>query len=205
MVLLAKHKPGFSVEATYVDGRFTDVLMLSVERLERLGQAPGDRGRDSTILRWLKTGRIVFDRDGHLAAALAKGISADGSSEIATTVWSVNYDLIVSSRYAESDDAVYTLALAMRSLHVFFRIVMAWFTCRGLLWEGEKKAIQHLAIQDPDFLALVRAWLAEPNAAERHGLSVDAARVALEPAGGLWPAGQVDRRDGLWESLVATA
>jgi predicted nucleotidyltransferase len=196
----------FHVEVTQVDGRLTDVLVVGVERLREA--AAGSDEDDRRICQWLSTGRAVFDRHGILAEILAI-ISTAGppppgpDPAVADRERSqVSYDVLVSENHARSNDHVYVLALRLRELHAFSRLLLAYFRVRGLTWRGEKWAVHHLETHDRDFLALVREWLDAEDPPHQVALHRRAAEAALKPVGGLWPEGRFPIADGVWERLT---
>jgi hypothetical protein len=211
LVILAESGHGTSVEITIIDGRTADIILASRSCLSRISDTSRDLTDDEWALaHWLIDGRIVYDRTTELgfAAASARTRLAHrppATRRVTDLAQHINYDLRVNRAYARSADPNYRLALRLRSLHTFFRIVMGWFEIRGLPWEGEKQALRHLSRHDPDFLALVEKWLTEPDVTAAVHIERQAAERALSPAAALWPDDMVARYEGTWERLVSAA
>ncbi len=182
---------GLTVEMTAVDGRLTDVLVVSLATLRRAQRGGDDLSR--RIATWLAGGRVVFDRGGGVRSAQCKVREggAPGPSPVDDDAerTQVSYDLLVNENYALSSQPRYRLALRLRSLHSFSRLLLAYFRVRHVVWQGEKWAIRYLEHNDPEFLALVVEWLDAPDPATQLALHRQAAEVALAPVGGVWPAG----------------
>lgn len=158
MVVLVENQGGFHAEVTSIEGRLADVLVVG---LHDLMNAPGLKSELSRrIIDWLSTGRVVFDRSGDVVDAQNQAKTATDAQLVSANSqhaerWQVSYDLLVNERYLRSDDDMYRLALRLRGLHSFSRLILAYFRVRGLNWLGEKWAIRYLRENDPDFLALV--------------------------------------------------
>jgi hypothetical protein len=211
LVILAESAHEISVEITIIDGRTADIIIASRSCLSSISDASRDLTDDEWALaHWLVDGRIVYDRTTELgfAATSARTRLAHrppAPRRVTDLAQHINYDLRVNRAYARSADPTYRLALRLRSLHTFFRIVMGWFEIRGMPWEGEKQALRYLSRQDPEFLALVEKWLTEPDVTTAIQIERQAAERVLSPAGGLWPDDMVARYEGVWERLASTA
>ncbi len=209
LVVLAQSVRDVSVEITIIDGRTADIIIASRACLRTITDEARDLTDDEWALaRWLGDGRVVYDRTAvlRLAATSARTRLAQqppASRRVADVAQHINYDPRVNRVYARSADPTYRLALRLRSLHSFFRIVMGWFEIRGLPWAGEKQAVGYLDERDPVFLALVEQWLAEPDATAAVQIQRQAAERELAPAGGLWPDDMVARYEGIWERLTS--
>ena len=192
IMVVVGHVDGLTVEVTAVDGRLTDVLVVS---LATLGRAQGGDDLSRRIALWLERGLVVFDRRGGVRSAQDKarqgGTQAPSQVDDGVERTQVSYDLLVNENYASSSEPRYQLALRLRSLHSFSRLLLAYFRVRQVVWQGEKWAIQYLEQHDPEFLALVVEWLDEPDPRKRLVIHRQAAEGALAPIGGVWPAGTV--------------
>jgi predicted nucleotidyltransferase len=197
---------GLTVEVTAVDGRLTDVLVVS---LATLGRAHHGDNVSRRIATWLAGGLIVFDRGGGVRSAQRKVREGGtpGLSQVDDGVerTQISYDLLVNENYALSSQPRYRLALRLRSLHSFSRLLLAYFRVRHVVWQGEKWAIQYLEQHDPEFLALVVEWLDAPNPATQLALHRQAAEAVLAPVGGVWPVGTFPLGAGIWERLTGDA
>ncbi len=229
-ILLRDYPAGLGVEATYVDGRIADVVIIGVDRAVALGGpaanasdealtgAPADgtapdpdavTEKEWPFVRWLAQSRPVYDPDGLVGQArdravqLTKGeVSVDRAWQQATRSF-VTHDIRVNaSLVGRMDDPVVRVALGMRQLHTFVAAVQAWFTARGFHSEGWKKDIARLAEVDPAFFEVVERWLAASDVATRHEIFRDAVLRALGPIGGPLPGNTLlQRPDDVWEGL----
>lgn len=71
-----------------------------------------------------------------MMSAMRPSMMVISTRRVADVAQHINYDLRVNRVYARSADPTYRLALRLRSLHSFFRIVMGWFEVRSLPWEA---------------------------------------------------------------------
>lgn len=207
MVVLSEKEGGFHAEVTVIDGRLADVLVIGLHDLIEASRIKSELcGR---IVDWLVTGQIVFDRSGVVVDA-QRDAKATGSSRLVSADtqhaerWQVSYDLLVNERYLRSDEHIYRLALRLRALHSFSRLILAYFRVRGLNWLGEKWAIRYLTENDADFLRLVMAWLDEgdSDSEEKVRLHRRVAESALGPVGGVWPPEMFPLGPGVWERVT---
>jgi predicted nucleotidyltransferase len=198
---------GLTVEVTAVDGRLTDVLVVSLATLRRAQR--GDDDLSCRIASWLERGLVVFDRSGDVRSAQHKiregGSPAPSQVDDGVERMQISYDLLVNENCALSSEPRYRLALRLRSLHSFSRLLLAYFRVRRVVWQGEKWAIQYLEQHDPEFLAVVVEWLDAPDPTRQLVLHRQAAEAVLAPLGGVWPAGTFPLGTGIWERLTGDA
>jgi hypothetical protein len=110
------------------------------------------------------------------------------------------------------------MAVDIRLLYSLPEVFVGYSRARGLPWRGEKELIRHLQRHDPHSLDLFRQCIAETDRERKVALYEQAAALALEPVGGLWPqeatavqfqGGAVWRSDtvenalAFWDSLAA--
>jgi hypothetical protein len=226
LVVLREMPVLLSVGLTYVDGRLTDVVFTTTATIDRLVQAEdkiGEHGFDTSIVHWLYSGHVAFDRTGRLEQLQRKARSGDwlkpaSDGELYPTWFGVNYNVLQTRRMLASDDPVYATAVDIRLLYTLAEVWFAYFRMRRLPWTGEKNAVRYLTEHDPDYLALFRQCLAETHRERRFELYMRLAAWSLAPLGGLWPEGstaiqfeagtdvrQETIESGLhfWESLIA--
>lgn len=219
-VLLRDYPARFGVEATIVDGRIADIVIVDADQAARLGHRVAHGGEGSaaggmpeierTFVRWLAQSRPVLDHDG--VAARARGAAAQLMlADIPVTEdWQqttrsfVTHDLRVNAALlCGADDSLVRVALGMRQLHTFVTTVQAWFTARGLQHEGWKKDIAAVAQADPVMLEIIERWLNTTDLTSRHEIFAEAAARALEPIGGPLPVGTLLRQsDDVWETMA---
>lgn len=207
LVVLAENPKGFHVEVSSVEGRLTDVLVIDVTRLRKACKRREEL--DDRICEWIAGGRIVFDRHG-VVAEVAGVLRAEARRQriphrptLDEERDQVSYDLLVSENLLRSGVSVYVLALRLRELHAFSRVLLAYFRVRGITWQGEKWAVRHLQTADPAFLHFVEEWLDAADPSLKLALHRQAAEAALEPAGGLWPMGRFPVGGGVWRRLTS--
>ena len=182
---------------TYIDGRFTDLLFHTTDQVEQILAVtePFDfwdwTGR---LVGWLETGTIRFDRHGKLAMAQAKAHSGNwitsNDDRAAYGAWqTINYNLAVVRRYLTAADPTYRVAAELR-MALFGPQDLFWnyFAVRGIKPDSEKQQITYLQKHDPEFLADVQRFLAEPNCDEKFRCYVVLAERVLAPVGPLWQA-----------------
>jgi predicted nucleotidyltransferase len=196
VVVLSELPDSLHSGLVYVDGRLTDLFFVAVQDVVMLLEDPEPVAAASwpgLLVRWLTTGRIAFDRSGHLESARravrdAALLQPTTPGDAYSTWYKINYDLRHNKRMLNSDDPVYLLAVDIRLLYSLADVLVGYFTLRGLLWQGEKKAIRYWSAHDPNFVALFQAYSAETDRGRKLHLYEQMAALTTEPLGGLWPA-----------------
>ncbi len=179
---------------TTIDGRLADVLFVTDRQLAAWPAAANARSWDPAQLgRWLRDGRILFDRDERLAVAQALARSSPLSAERGDAerygVWfSVNYNLAQNQRLLRSDDPVYGATFDVRLLSALTDIWQGYFALRDLPPRGEKAQIRYLQNADPGFLSGFQACLEEKDRSARLRRCAELAQLALAPVGPVWAA-----------------
>lgn len=229
-LLVSQYPAGSGVEATIVDHRTADVVVIDAHRAATLGRrcadpqtepAPGpavdvidpDPGLvaegEWPFVRWLAQSRPVYDPHGLARQACNRAMRLTNSAVEVDRTWQyttrafITHDLRVNATLLRRiGDPVVRVALGMRQLHTFVAAVDAWFTARDLHREGWKKDIAQIADADPAFFDIVERWLAAHDVMTRHELFREAVQRALEPIGGPLPNETVlPQPDDLWEAL----
>ena len=194
LIVLSEMPVPLHVGFTYIDNRLTDLLFATVNEVDRIITEKQQFKPFTYLLsvtRWLKTGNIVFDRTDRLQRAkdiLQNTNLAVPPSEcdIYDTCFDLNFNTRHNQRMANSSDPVYQTSLDLRQLHILNKLFWGYFSLRGILWEGEKKAVRYLEIHNPEFLKLVRQCLAETDRKVKFKLLENLAEIVTAPAGGLW-------------------
>jgi hypothetical protein len=213
-VLLARQPAPLYLVLTAIDGRLAEIYFNSVEVFDGYLAADEDsdtQGLDMTVVRWLQTGHITFDRSGRLAKGREKfseGEWVRPADELARyQVWfSVNYNLRQTKRMLASPEPVYQTTVDLRLLYTIMEVWSAYFKLRDIPAMGEKGEIRYLAEHDPDYLAMFRACLSERDRTRKVDLYEQLAGHALAPMGGLWApdATAVQFRPGTdWQPGIA--
>ncbi len=195
VIVIEAGRGGPRLALSVIDGGVADVLFVAVDQLKHWPVSGGSGAWPAeTLGRWLRSGRILFDRSGLLADAQQRALNPIEHSDTDVidryaTWFSINYNLVQNRRMAGSADSVYTLALELRLLYSLNDLWQAYFRLRCLTQRGEKDQIRHLQVSDPDYLRLFQAALRATDARERVALSEELASRCLEPVGGVWPPG----------------
>jgi predicted nucleotidyltransferase len=195
VVLAGTEAPVFLV-CTTVDQRFTEVYFVASTTLERFLHAAKPVTQpytyDATLISWLQTGRIAYDRTGVLrqireATQREQWVAAPGAREIYAACFSINYNLVQNRRMIASDDPVYLMSVDLRLLYCVHDLWRYYFQLRALPGMSEKDSIRYMMAHDQPFLDLFRRCLGETDRIRKMELYERLARATLAPAGGLWP------------------
>ncbi len=198
IVILSSMPAPLHVALTYIDGRLTDVIFMTVAAIERILSSEGLQddadSLDSKFIRWLQRGQIAFDRAGRVEQAQAKvragqWLRLASDAELYAGWFSINYNVRQTRRMMASSDPIYQMAVDYRFLYTLAELWGYYFRVRRLPWEGEKGAARYLAAHDPAYLELFRRCLTEPDRARKMALYEQLADLTLAPVGGLWPEG----------------
>lgn len=216
LLLVDDYSAGCGIETTIIDHRIADLVIVGVAEAEGLAaRSRGDAAtsitdREWSFINWLAHSRPVYDPAG--LARKVRGCMAELSERrppMSDTLQQrtrsyITHDLRVSQALLRrSNDPVMRVALGMRQLHTFVAVVQAWFTARGLRYEGWKKNISRLADADAQFLGIIERWLAAIDVQTRHEIFAEAVRDALAPLGGPLPEEIVmSDAEGVWEYLT---
>ncbi len=210
-LLLRDYRAGLGVEATFVDGRIADVVIIGVDQAVALGGPAGiaiDEAltgvpaegtapdpdavteREWPFVRWLAQSRPVYDPEGLGGRARDRAVQLTTGEVSVDRAWQqttrsfLTHDLKVNASLARRvDDPVVRVALGMRQLHTFVAAVQAWFTARGFHSEGWKKDIALVAEADPAFFDVIERWLAASDVATRHEIFCDAVPPLVQNGG----------------------
>lgn len=203
-VLVDGAAPAPSLALTRIDGRLADVLFVTTEQLEAWPQSAGSRAWEpARLARWLRDGRILYDRAGSLADAQARAQRAFIDERLGAdpryAVWfSLNYNLAQTLRMADAADPVYALAVELRLLYSLSDLWRAYFDLRDLPQRGEKEQIRYLTATDPSFLNLFQQTLSarpagSPEQTARLQAYAELVRRCLAPVGDVWA-----NNEGCW-------
>lgn len=179
---------------TWIDGRLAEIYCTTTAAIERILRAPTlwpDTSEEATVLGWLKSSRVHFDRDGNLnrsqtRAAMVPTPELPGDHAIYEAWRKIGYNLAQVKRYLVADDPVSQTVIELRLLYSVDEVKAHYFTVRRLGWRGEKPAIRYWTDHDPDFLAKLREYFAETDRRERVALYEELAQLALAPVADLW-------------------
>ncbi len=216
LLVLAGGLP-FDVEFSWVDGRPTDVVLVSRSFVQRVAESASPSGEASDVARWIAAGRVEWTRDPEIAALLAnashRADSAGPKRGEQFTRWvEANFLLTKLRRYAAADAPDYEQALELALLPAIYACVLDHLCFRDQPWQGEKAALAWLGREDPEFLVALREALRASTTDNRMRAYARLVERACEPVGGVWPAGRTaggwrlpsgeDPPEGRFEALV---
>ena len=87
-----------------------------------------------------------------------------------------------------SADQLYLMAVDIRLMYSFPEVLIGYARARDMPWRGEKELLRHVHSADPAFFNLVQRFVGTTDRDRKVELYAQAAALALEPVGGLWPA-----------------
>ena len=175
--------------AIFCEGLLVDLIIEMRDGLEDLAVAGsdsislGDYG--APFFQWFSSGRIVLDRSGCLRR-LRDRLARDEAGPVLTEGASISradkalYNLAQTRRMSQSVDSVYQHAVDL---------MVDYFTLRGMAWAGEKEAIRHWQLSDPEYLDLFMRCYWEQDREERVRLYGELVEATIEPAGFSWHDG----------------
>ena len=220
-VVLDRNDEGLRSVFTTVDDRFADIYVFDVPFVSRLMGTEPVRGNswEGVFSARLASGRIEHDPDGVLARLMAhlktSGIPGSVEATEQRVAWvKLNYDLATNMRYFKSQEPKYLRALEIRLLYGGVDVITAYFTFRGMAWQGEKAALAYFDNLDPGFGGALQHFLRAATIAER--FSAYQALIGLVWHGEFqpWPSDFLVPQDaagyyapalaGIWQSLLGT-
>jgi predicted nucleotidyltransferase len=200
LVILASCQAPLLLVVTEIGGRFSELYFASTSLIdaviasENLASLVRDERAlfGGTMLDWIRTAAIVFDRHGRLSRArdrlAGEGWYSDVTAEERYLAWfQINYNLAHTSRMAASPDSVYALAVDLRLLYTISDLWRLWFRLRNIPSRGEKGDIRYLETHAPAVLEQFRGLLSEVDRSHKLALYRELAALVLEPVGELWP------------------
>jgi len=211
---------------TYVEGRFADIIFTTSEdiaRLTRTGHNAIPQGSlEGTIVTWMETARIEFDKSGCLTCLQKRAreglqLRPPSEGEKLSRLDKASYNLAHTKRMLASDDPVYHAAVDLRLLYQLSDLMVDYFLVRGLLWPGEKEAIRYWNLSDRGYLELFMKCLKEKDRARQVGYYEELAGMTMAPVGTLWKTGatqfrlspdsemtqeKLESAEAFWESLL---
>lgn len=158
LVLVVKEKPDKLLSLfTYINGLPADIFFYSLGDIKRIVlDKQIKEGGESWLMHWLPKGKISFDKSGDLSKLqnMISEIQCPPDTSAGTSAYKINYNLVNNTRYFESNDPLYHSALEIRLLYSIVEALAGYFSMRRIYWEGEKKAIQYLEDEDPEYLSI---------------------------------------------------
>jgi len=194
IVIMREMPVPLRVALTYIDHRLTDIIFVNVAEIERIRQkgipSASTFSDETQLLRWLRTGQIVFDRSGQLQraqnAVKSHPEKETSGNEMYAAWFSVNYNLKQTRRLLASNDPDYLMTIDVRLLFSLHDLWCYYFLVRRLPQQGGKAQARYLATSDPAYLETFRHCLAENNRMDKFQLYEKLAELTIAPIGSLW-------------------
>jgi len=227
VVVLNKMPVPLHVGLTWINHRLTDLLFVKAGELDDITalaepvSAPKPMGR---LIRWLHSGKILFDRSGRLQRCQSKVRSgtwtkAANEFEVYGAWFGVNYNLAQTRRMLASADPDYRMTAKVRMV-IYGTSGLLWdyFTIRRMPWEGEKQALRYLESHDPEYFKLFHQFVKAGTCEKKLRLYEQLAKRTTAPAGGLWgendtallfqegtelQLGMVESALSFWDNLIS--
>jgi len=152
VVVLREMPTQLRVGATHVDHRLTDIIFVDAAEIECMLEGhPSSRTASrerAQLLRWFRSGKVVFDRSGQLQSVqreARESLEEELSENEVYSAWfGVNYNLLHNRRLLGSDAPTILTALDLRLLFSIHDLWWHYFLFRGLPHKGEKAQVQYL-------------------------------------------------------------
>ncbi len=184
------------VGVTTIAGRFTDVMFVSAEFLQKVQQLTTTISTThelTPIIRWIAQGTIIIDRNSELQRAREHIHGSSLASPMISRdeeyqAWfSTNYNFAVVCRLLRATNSLYQTTADIRmAVYGHSDVWFNYFTIRGLAWTGDKAAIKYLQAHDPAYLAHYQAFIQATDRQTKFEHYKTTAMLATAPLGGLW-------------------
>lgn len=214
---------------THIDGRMADVVFVetdTVDTLLTLDEPVTATSIEGMLMLKIHQAQIVYDASGRLERVRQYTLNriqsnrwllpSPANSLYGAWFWQ-NHLLFHVKRMVQSKDPVYLTAVDMMLLSGVSDLCRIYYQVHNLPWQGEKDAVRYLQTDDPYYLNLLRACLAETNRVRKVSLYEELVTQTLAPIGALWTPGitavylrdaslhpvQVSEALLFWESLLS--
>ncbi len=171
LLILVKQLPARVFQlVTTIDGRLADVVLADNGTIEGI-LAPGATYGTlpffkRLFVQKLQVAWILVDKAGQLQAVKQRVTSSEWqATQVAprpdvygTWFWQ-SFTPLHIERMAHSDDPIHVTAVDMMLTSCLPGTWRAYFDLRGLTWQGEKAALRHWAVHDPEYFVLVQKCL----------------------------------------------
>ena len=223
LILVSSLPVGIFQMLTHIGGVLADVVFVTTAMADRVlagGGPASDRTNEGRYLLKMAAAQIIYDGSGRLARAQAYARQnpplPSSAYPAAYSAWFwLNHSLYQIRRMSRSADPIRLTGVDLMLSAGLSEACRAYCQLRAIPWQGEKAALRHLQANDPAYLALLRACLAETNRPRRVQLYEQLVTAALAPAGEPWQPGitaialdeptytaaNVDAALEFWESL----
>ncbi|MCK4352947.1 nucleotidyltransferase domain-containing protein [candidate division WOR-3 bacterium] len=180
---------------TYIDKRITDIVFSTTNTIQKIFQYNNltfpANSVDGKLVRWLQTGKIVFDRKGLLKKTQKKFqnkklTKVADENELYSTWFNINYNLKQNKRMIQSKEPAYLTAVDLRLLYSIFQLFFAYFLFRNIEWRGEKEAIRYLEKNDTEYLNILKECLSETDRNKKVKLYEELTKLTIAPISDIW-------------------
>lgn len=215
LLVLSELDLPFTLVTTTVGGTLTEIICCTVDDLRRAASGKSPAHWDANSFVRFFAGRVLFDRDGVIARAVAWAADqpAPGPDFDPFSRWRhAQYNVRQTRRYLTSGEEAARTAVVARMLYSLHDVLRDYFTMRNMAWPGDKEALSYWQEHEP---ALRRAWLAAvaetdidrkvvawqamfPLVYARFGGVADPDMVLIQPADGI----TVTRAYESWQRLT---
>jgi predicted nucleotidyltransferase len=210
LVLVVKEKPDKLLSLfTYINGLPADIFFYSSGDIKRIVlNKQIKEGGESWLMHWLQKGKISFDKSGDLSKLqnMISEIQYPLDTSAGTSAYKINYNLVNNTRYFESNDSLYHSALEIRLLYSTVEALVGYFSIRHIYWEGEKKSIQYLENQDPEYLSVFQKTARASNLQDKFAAYRDLVEKSFTSEYPKWDKDVVTSVDGdfgvFWKNLL---
>jgi len=156
VIILNKNDNKISSLYTWIGDKFADVFFFDLSDLENLfiKNDIEANSMSAIFIDWLLKATVYFDKSGILGKLKNNSATKKFSipvSEKQQFCQKINYNLVANTRYFQSNDPLYHVALEIRLLYSVSEILCAYFEFRNIPWRGEKTAIKYFRENDRDF------------------------------------------------------
>lgn len=220
LLLVGDFRESFAIEFSIIDGRASDLILISDGEFERLlsqdrPSAPGD----CDALSWIAKSRVAIWK---LAAAepdpraTAARILKQASvlDEEAFCRWvEANHTILKVRRYQASTDEEYRDGLELLVTKALAELPQDFLSARGIRWLGDKDAMKNVRSVQSEFADSVLEALRVELLSDKCDRYQELARHAFKPVGGLWADGETaggwfrfsgtPEERSAWERLLA--
>ncbi|MEZ4859819.1 MAG: hypothetical protein R3C14_00855 [Caldilineaceae bacterium] len=164
---------------------------LNLRELTALRQATRLTGFEQALL----TGRLIYDRDGAVAAELARLRHAE--QDHTRTPLSPHDRALIRHGHQHVLDKVRGRLETMPLLcHLLLHTNIYWLIqtyhhIHGLVYRGEKAALAHLAQHEPTIYSKIEQFYTAPTLPTQVALAQELSELVLQPIGGLWQQDEI--------------
>jgi hypothetical protein len=181
---------------THIGGRMADLVFadtVSTDHALTLNEPIRANTFDALLLQKIRTAHIVYDASGRLERLQQHTQHREddlflpvSENTLYDACFWLNHALYHMKRMAQSHDPAYLMAVDMMLTTSLSSLWRAYYQVRDLRWEGEKAAVRHWQVHDPDYLQALRECIAEPDRQKKLAQYEALLQQTLAPVTPLW-------------------